>query len=158
MFTPVYPRFTPFPHVYSSLSMFYSFKLVNPSLFTFYPFYLCLLYFIHVLLCLTSFTPAAVYPCFTPFTRVYPCLSTFYPVSPCLRLFIHILLCLTSFTPVYSRFTLFTYLYPSLPEVTLFYHSLAQVFIMLIHSLYEKASSSITYCYALKKDTSFSDG
>ena len=42
MFTPVHPCFTPFPYVYSCLSMFYSVKLVYPSLFTFDPVYLSL--------------------------------------------------------------------------------------------------------------------
>ena len=95
-----------------------------------------------------------VYPCFTLFNLVYPglsmfypvysCLSTFYPVSPYLLLFIHVLLSLTSFTPVYSRFT-------PLPEVTFCYHSLAQMFIMTIHLLHERASSSITSATHSKK-------
>ena len=118
-----------------------------------------------------------VYPCFTllnSFTAVYsrlPCLLIFTLVYRCFSLFDLVYRCLSVLprfpmsTLVYPCFTLFNLVYPSLftfypslPEVTLFYDSLAQMFIMTIHSLYERANSSITYCYSLKKDTFFSDG
>ena len=97
MFTQIYPHFTPFTHVYYSLS-------------TFYPVSSCLPQFIHILPRLLMFT--VVYPCFTRFNLVYPSLSMFYPVYPCVPKFIHILPRLPMFTQVYQHFTPFALFTP----------------------------------------------
>ena len=119
----VWPLFAPFYPNFLLCLLIFTRLLEFTCLLVFFYVYHCL--FLHVYLCLPTFT--GVYLLWLLFTYVYPCLLVFTygcgPLFSRVYLYLHVS-CLPMFAHVHSCLHMFTFLYLCLPVITTFYSCL----------------------------------